>query len=91
MKAKYITGSELELIPDLLPEIKSTWFPIKLWLSKIWNLIIDALTKEPELQIREVQDGAGNIWWYIYDPTTDRAAWLDSKNEVRIWIEKNYR
>jgi YD repeat-containing protein len=90
MKAKYISDPEVGFIPDSVTEKRLTHRQIRSWIARVWNFVVDTLTQKPELQIREICDRAGNTWWYVYDPATGRTAWLDSENEVRIWIEKNY-
>lgn len=93
MKAKCIDNTELELLPDTASGVHAAAFvlpTLPAWLSQVWNWLNKALFEEPELQIREMSDRVGNTWWHIYDPRTGKTAWLDSENEVLIWIEKNY-
>lgn len=46
--------------------------------------------KEPELQILEEKDDAGNTYCCIHDPRTDKSFYCASKEEVLIWLERRY-
>ncbi len=81
---------ESSYIPDVPTKAPASQLSIPSRLRKIWQLITDCLFSQAELEIREIYDRSGNLWWYVYDPVTGRFAWLDSEDEVRIWIEKNY-
>jgi hypothetical protein len=90
MRARYVVNPKIEFVLDPPAETPSTQLAAPSWLGRIWSFVVDTLKKSSELQIREMTDRAGNTWWNVYDPTTGRSAWLDSEDEVRIWIEKNY-
>ncbi|MFB2938725.1 hypothetical protein ACE1B6_26030 [Aerosakkonemataceae cyanobacterium BLCC-F154] len=90
MKNKQLSYQELELI-----EISQTGFQnFKLkcfsWLVKFWGFLVEVCTKEPELKIVERKDRAGNTFYYIDDPMTDRSFYCASEEEVLIWLERRY-
>lgn len=41
---------------------------------------------EPE--VRRVADQSGRAWWYVYDPRTGQTSYLESEEEVQIWLEE---
>jgi hypothetical protein len=81
---------EVNYLPDDQPNEPSSYVNVSSWLSKVGQFITDRLFQPAELEIQTTYDRCGNLWWYVYDPETGRSAWLDSEDEVRIWIEKNY-
>ncbi len=52
--------------------------------------LIHWLATKPELTVKQKVDRSGNVFWYVYDPTTERTAYLASEEEVRIWIEERF-
>lgn len=45
-----------------------------------------AASSEPE--IRRVADQSGRAWWYVHDPLTGQTSYLESEEEVQIWLEE---
>jgi hypothetical protein len=43
-----------------------------------------------EVQIWQVSDRAGNLYWRVYDPVTGASTSFNSASEVRIWLEQRY-
>jgi hypothetical protein len=43
-----------------------------------------------EVQVWQVGDRAGNIYWRVYDPVTKASTSFGSSSEVRIWLEQRY-
>ena len=41
---------------------------------------------EPE--IRQVADQGGRVWWYAHDPMTGQTTYLESEEDVQIWLEE---
>lgn len=48
-----------------------------------WNL---PTASEP--MIRRIADQNGHAWWYVYDPLTGQKTYLESEEEVQIWLEE---
>lgn len=44
-------------------------------------------THEPS--VKQVSDQGGQVWWYVYDPQTRQSVYLESENEVLIWLEEH--
>jgi hypothetical protein len=49
--------------------------------SKGWT------TAEPKVE--RVSDQGGHVWWYVYDPQTRQTVYLESENEVLVWLEEH--
>ncbi len=43
-------------------------------------------TREPKVQ--RILDQGGQPWWYAYDPRTGQSTYLESEEEVQIWLEE---
>ncbi|QZZ20120.1 hypothetical protein J5X98_23035 [Leptothermofonsia sichuanensis E412] len=71
---------------------QSTAYP-HLW-QRIWNGLNQPLGGErslhthPEPQVRQILDQEGHTWWQAYDPLTGQTTYLDSEEEVLIWLEE---
>lgn len=72
-------------------------FPSKGWSVLLRNLfrqveraVIWFLTPSHDPQICEKRDRKGNIYFRIYDSTTDESLTLYSEEEVRIWLDRRY-
>ncbi|MBW4519995.1 MAG: hypothetical protein KME16_09900 [Scytolyngbya sp. HA4215-MV1] len=48
----------------------------------------DLLPTYPEPQIRRIFDHQGQAWWHAYDPVTGQAVYLETEEEVQIWLEE---
>lgn len=48
-----------------------------------WN---PTASREPE--IRQVLDRTGQTWWYAHDPLTGQSTYLESEEDVQIWLEE---
>ena len=88
MKTSWMIYRELELLPDSVPEPKTSKLSIPLWLLRFWRWFFVAYSKRPEPMIRQVEDNDGHICWRVYDPATGREAYLESESEIWIWLEK---
>jgi hypothetical protein len=60
-------------------------------LDKINNWIFERSFYIVEPEISRKYDRNGNLWWYVRDPATGETAWLDTEDEVRIWLDRPYR
>ncbi|MGI0484664.1 hypothetical protein ACN4EK_04445 [Pantanalinema rosaneae CENA516] len=90
MKPNELLYRQLELITDPIADSRGSQSIPQHWLSKAWQFLTNLLMVRSELQIIQTPDRTGQLWWYIYDPSTGQTAWLESEDEVRIWIEKRY-
>lgn len=82
---------DLELIPTAnsdrpVSKVQS----ILALLGNLWQELIVALTKEPELKVWQKQDRHGKILWHAYDPWTGESVCLGSELEMLNWIESRY-
>lgn len=61
---------------------------------KIWEVLnrpigstrLASVQHEPE--IKQVADTKGQTWWEAYDPITGQITYLESEEEVQIWLEE---
>ncbi|GAB4372252.1 MAG: hypothetical protein Kow00121_14440 [Elainellaceae cyanobacterium] len=44
---------------------------------------------EPE--VHQSLDDAGRVWWQVYDPKTGDTLYMESEEEVMVWIEDYLR
>ncbi len=63
-----------------------------LW-EKLWDVLnrplvwgLSPACEEP--QISQITDREGHLWWQAYDPITGQTTYLDSEQEVQIWLEE---
>lgn len=49
-----------------------------------------SLSTSSEPQIRQVSDQGGRTWWYAYDPMTGQTTYLESEEDVQIWLEERF-
>ena len=75
---------------ELIIPAKSTQFSWRDRLQHVWREWVRSLTKSHELQISNLCDASGKIWWSGYDPQTQRSLHHVSENEIRVWIERRY-
>jgi hypothetical protein len=78
--------NELKQLPSDLPRLQQ-------WMKQLQQFsqrFISQLTTS-ELIVRQSKDKKGYVWWYVYDPTTERSAYLASEEEVLMWLEEWYR
>jgi len=48
-----------------------------------WNL---SMFQEP--QIQQIAGPRGQVWWQVHDPITGQTNYLESEEEVHIWLEE---
>lgn len=62
--------------------------------QKIWKFLHQPLPlpkfrpTRSEPQIQKTIDPTGQAWWYVFDPLTGQAAYLESEDEVLVWLEE---
>jgi hypothetical protein len=64
----------------------------KLWRT-LWHQLNQPLfsghsTASHEPKIRQVADQGGRVWWYAHDPLTGQTIYLESEEDVQIWLEE---
>ncbi|NJK50194.1 hypothetical protein HC931_20485 [Candidatus Gracilibacteria bacterium] len=83
--------SKMALILPFNPIHKQTkpsfWSKIK----QFWELMFDASIALPELQVWSKRDRWGNTLWSACDPLTGRSISHITEEQMRIWIEQQYR
>jgi hypothetical protein len=60
-------------------------------IRNLWEGLITALTKEPEIKVWRKQDRHGKTYWQAYDPWTGDSVSIASELEMRYWLESRYR
>jgi hypothetical protein len=48
-------------------------------LNVFWTSLTRILMGRDEMQIRQQQDGSGQMWWCVYDPVSDRSVCFSSE------------
>jgi hypothetical protein len=82
---------DLELIPTEKRDRSVS--KVKLMLAvveNLWQSVIAALMKEPELKVWQKRDRHGNSLWHAYDPWTGDSVCFGSETEMLSWIESHY-
>ncbi|MBD2069335.1 hypothetical protein H6F93_17720 [Leptolyngbya sp. FACHB-671] len=59
-------------------------------LKQFGKQLIQLISGTHEVQIWQVSDRAGNVYWRVYDPVTKDSTSFGSSSEVRIWLEQRY-
>jgi hypothetical protein len=59
-------------------------------LKQFGERLIQLIVGTHEVQIWQVNDRAGNVYWRVYDPATKASTSFGSSSEVRIWLEQRY-
>lgn len=59
-------------------------------LNWIKQSLLMSLTNAAELEVRQIVDRHGQVWWYAYDPMTGVSIRTDSETNLRSWIEQRY-
>ncbi|MCL1472216.1 hypothetical protein [Argonema antarcticum] len=59
-----------------------------LWLILNQPIFTKGLTTSPEPEIRQLSDRKGHVFWSAYDPLTRQEIFLESEEEVQIWLEE---
>lgn len=78
------------LISQLKANLSQNKLTFRARLGELWQTLIAAKAREPEVQVRQTVARVGNTWWNAHNPTTGKSANLHSEQEVRIWLEQSY-
>ena len=65
----------------------SIWQSLWIFLNQPIFELTGWTTDEPKVE--RVADQSGHVWWYVYDPQTREAVYLESENEVLVWLEEH--
>lgn len=58
-------------------------------LKAFWANLQNSLANQFQLQIEQVCDEAGRLWWYAFDPCSGKKLYAESESDVIQWIEEN--
>lgn len=58
--------------------------------EQLWNSALEFFTRSPEPKIYEKRDGAGNLYFQVYDPIAHQSSTFSTEQEVRIWLDQRY-
>jgi hypothetical protein len=75
-------------LPDIYSSTVSDRFLLRL--KQFRKRLFQWLAGNSEVQIWQVGDRAGNVYWRVYDPITKASTSFSSSSEVRIWLEQRY-
>jgi hypothetical protein len=62
-----------------------------LWLAKLGNFLITIFRQSDEIQVWQRCDRNGQLWWYAYNPKTQRIGAFESELAIQVWIEQQQR
>lgn len=57
------------------------------WLGKLRQRVGQWLSTRSEPKITVITDQSGQTWWRAYNPCTQELKWLDSEDEVMLWLD----
>lgn len=60
------------------------------WLRRIGEFLVQQLSQQHELRIEQIIDRKGNVFWEIYDPTSQQTRQFYSETEVRRWLDQRF-
>ncbi|WAL60756.1 hypothetical protein [Thermocoleostomius sinensis] len=64
---------------------------------QVWQLLDECVNQllsswrslsSSEPEVHQITDQGGRVWWYAYDPLTGQATYLESEEEVQVWLEE---
>lgn len=59
-------------------------------LRKVGQYLLNFLSGDTDIRVRQTSDELGNCHWDVYDPSTGKSASFASEQEVRIWLDQRY-
>lgn len=72
---------------DRLNEYSSLRFAGVFW-AVCQQSLIRWLSTSREPEVCQVSDQNGQVWWYAHDPVTGQMAYLETEEEVQVWLEE---
>ncbi|MBE9061907.1 hypothetical protein [cf. Phormidesmis sp. LEGE 11477] len=69
---------------------QQTWsnHPLKAIWARTGQYLVDFLTGQQSLSIRQQTTTTGELQWIIYDPVTQTRLSFSSEQAVRVWLEE---
>lgn len=58
-------------------------------LTQWWTRLTNAIAVHSQLNVQQLQDSSGSLWWFAYDPRTGKTLYAESESDVVKWIEDN--
>jgi hypothetical protein len=58
-------------------------------LTHWWQRLMNAIAIRSQLNVQQLQDSSGGLWWFAYDPRTGKTLYAESESDVVKWIEDN--
>jgi hypothetical protein len=89
MKTKHLNHQSLEAITYLTSLSRVKLLTLTSLLKQLRQFLGSALNLSNEPRISLVQRPSGQQW-HVYDPATGYRTYLQSEQEVRIWLEQRY-
>lgn len=82
-----LNNHKLKSIANWIEKSLVNWLQ---WLHQIRNLAVNALVKQDEPRIYVISTQSGRTYWKIHDPVTNRLIYLDSEQDVRVWLDQQF-
>lgn len=60
------------------------------WFSQVGRFLQTLVILDANPRIWQRCDRAGNTWWTLYDPVTQRFYQFSSESEVRMWLDEQF-
>lgn len=54
----------------------------------LWQGLQPLLRHSNEPEVQRITDGEGRHWWCAYDPRTGQKTYMESEEEVQVWLEE---
>lgn len=81
----------LELISPSKLEPRHSQLTFRCGLENIWQFLLKHLFQSPKLQVWYTCDHDGKIWWSAHNRLTGKSICQISEEQMRVWIEGQYR
>ncbi len=52
--------------------------------------LVHYLSRPNEIRVRQVSDRQGETYWKAYDPYSNTTTYVNSENDLRVWLEQRY-
>lgn len=82
----------LALLEQEQAQLDAEWSPAEVSnpLQQVWAWLAQTLDRSTQLNIEQIVDEGGQIWWRGFDPRTGKGIFAESKAEVVHWIERHH-
>lgn len=84
-----INSQELDVLLDRSKPAKSSSSnpPI---LEQLWGFVLNTFARSQEPRIYRKHDRNGNLYFQVYNPSTNSLTRYNSEQEVRVWLDQRY-